>query len=228
MAKTYGYARVSTGEQDLTVQREALVGVGVNRDLIFAEKVTGTKRDGRERLDLLLKIADKGDTIIITRIDRLARSMRDLQNIVHELKQKGVALKATEQPIDTSTAAGKAFFDMLGVFAEFETNLRRERQAEGIKQAKKAESTRAASAASTGRPSCDSPLRVTAGPPLRGSSVSRGGRCIEYWLSPRRPRRSERRFEPEFEKAYGWNLSRRSSRGRCGAPPVGGRRAQSL
>ena len=71
----------------------------------------------------------------------------------------------------------KAFFDMLGVFAEFETNLRRERQAEGIKQAKKAEPTRAASAASTGRPSCDSPLKVTAGPPLRGSSVSRGGRC---------------------------------------------------
>ena len=138
MAKTYGYARVSTGEQDLTVQREGLSRAGVNRDLIFAEKVTGTKRDGREKLDLLLKIADKGDTIIITRIDRLARSMRDLQNIVHELKQKGIALKATEQPIDTSTAAGKAFFDMLGVFAEFETNLRRERQAEGIKQAKKA------------------------------------------------------------------------------------------
>jgi hypothetical protein len=57
---------------------------------------------------------------------------------VHELKQKGVALKATEQPIDTSMAAGKAFFDILGVFAEFKTNLRRERQAEGIKQVKKA------------------------------------------------------------------------------------------
>ena len=84
---------------------------------------------GGKGSSLLLKIADKGDTIIITRIDRLARAMRDLQNIVHELKQKGVALKATEQPIATSTAEGKAFFDMLGVFAEFETNLRRERQA---------------------------------------------------------------------------------------------------
>ena len=84
-----------------------------------------------------MKLADKGDTIIITRIDRLARSMRDLQNIVHELKQRGVALKATEQPIDTTTAEGKAFFDMLGVFAEFETNLRRERQAEGIAKAKR-------------------------------------------------------------------------------------------
>jgi len=63
--------------------------------------------------------------------------MKDLQDIVHELKQKGVFLKATEQPIDTSTAAGKAFFDMLGVFAEFETNLRKERQLEGVAKAKK-------------------------------------------------------------------------------------------
>ena len=73
---------------------------------------------------------------MITRIDRLARSLKDLQDIVHELKVKGVALRATEQPVDTSTAAGKAFLDMLGVFAEFETNLRRERQLEGISAAK--------------------------------------------------------------------------------------------
>lgn len=71
-----------------------------------------------------------------TRIDHLARSLRDLQNIVHELREKGVHLKATEQPIDTSTAAGKAFLSMLGVFAEFENNLRRERQIEGINAAK--------------------------------------------------------------------------------------------
>jgi DNA invertase Pin-like site-specific DNA recombinase len=137
LSKTYGYARVSSEDQDLTIQREALAHAGVHRDLIFAEKVTGTKREGRDKLDLLLKIADQGDCIIITRIDRLARSMRDLQNIVHDLRQKGVALKATEQPVDTTTAAGKAFFDMLGVFAEFETNLRRERQAEGIAKAKR-------------------------------------------------------------------------------------------
>jgi len=137
MPKTYGYIRVSTLDQDLTVQREALIGAGVKPDLIFKEKASGTKRGGRDKLDLLIKIADKGDTIVITRVDRLARSMHDLQNIVHELKSKGVSLKATEQPIDTSTAAGKAFFDMLGVFAEFETNLRRERQAEGIAKAKR-------------------------------------------------------------------------------------------
>jgi len=70
------------------------------------------------------------------RHSRLARSLRDLQNIVHELREKGVHLKATEQPIDTSSAAGKAFLSMLGVFAEFENNLRRERQMEGINAAK--------------------------------------------------------------------------------------------
>ena len=136
MAKLFGYARVSTGDQDLTIQREALIEAGVNPDLIFAETASGTKRDGRKELSRLLQIASKGDTIVITRIDRLARSMKDLQNIVHELKAKGVALKATQQPIDTSNAMGKMFFDMLGVFAEFETNIQRERQMEGIAKAK--------------------------------------------------------------------------------------------
>ena len=70
------------------------------------------------------------------RIDRLARSLRDLQVIVAKIKERGAHLAATEQPVDTSSATGKAFFDMLGVFAEFETNLRRERQAEGIVAAK--------------------------------------------------------------------------------------------
>lgn len=87
-------------------------------------------------LATLLEFLRPGDELVVTRIDRLARSVGDLQNIVKDLRAKGVALKATEQPIDTSTAAGKAFLDMLGVFAEFETNLRRERQMEGIAKAK--------------------------------------------------------------------------------------------
>ncbi|CDH21433.1 hypothetical protein XBKQ1_420005 [Xenorhabdus bovienii str. kraussei Quebec] len=69
-------------------------------------------------------------------LDRLARSIKDLQDIVYSLNQRGITLKATEQPVDTRTAAGKAFLDMLGVFAEFETNLCRERQLEGIAAAK--------------------------------------------------------------------------------------------
>jgi DNA invertase Pin-like site-specific DNA recombinase len=130
----YGYARVSTGDQDLSLQEAALRAAGCQ--VIRSEKRTGTQREGRTELDILLQFLRPGDTLVITRIDRLARSLKDLQDIVHELKSKGVTLKATEQPVDTSTAAGKAFFDMLGVFAEFETNLRRERQMEGIAAAK--------------------------------------------------------------------------------------------
>lgn len=129
-----GYARASTVEQDVSIQVEALKAAGC--EVIRSEKVSGTSRVGRDELDVVLQFVRPGDTLMVTRIDRLARSIMDLQIIVHELKTKGVALKATEQPIDTSTAAGKAFLDMLGVFAEFETNLRRERQMEGIAAAK--------------------------------------------------------------------------------------------
>ncbi len=130
----YGYARASTVDQDVSIQVDALRAAGC--EVIRSEKVSGTSRVGRDELDLLLQFVRPGDTLMVTRIDRLARSIKDLQDIVHDLKQKGVALQATEQPIDTSTAAGKAFLDMLGVFAEFETNLRRERQMEGIAAAK--------------------------------------------------------------------------------------------
>ena len=130
----YGYARVSTTDQDLTVQREALQRAGCA--VIREEKVSGSSRQGREELGILLTFLQPGDELVVTRVDRLARSIGDLQDIVRELRTKKVALVATEQPIDTSTAAGKAFLDMLGVFAEFETNLRRERQMEGIAKAK--------------------------------------------------------------------------------------------
>ena len=130
----YGYARVSTLDQDLSIQRAALQAAGC--EVIRAETASGARRAGRSELQVLLDFLRAGDTLVVTRIDRLARSLKDLQDIVHELKARGIALKATEQPIDTGTAAGKAFLDMLGVFAEFETNLRRERQLEGIGAAK--------------------------------------------------------------------------------------------
>ena len=130
----YGYARVSTTDQDLTVQREALERAGCA--VIREEKVSGTSRQGREQLGILMTFLQPGDELVVTRVDRLARSIGDLQDIVRELRERKVALVATEQPVDTSTAAGKAFLDMLGVFAEFETNLRRERQMEGIARAK--------------------------------------------------------------------------------------------
>ena len=132
----YGYARVSSAGQNLSIQEAALKAAGC--ELIRAEKISGTKREGRAELELLLEFVREGDELVITRIDRLARSIGDLQDIVQILRSKGVALRATEQPIDTSTAAGKCFLDMLGVFAEFETNLRKERQLEGIAKAKAA------------------------------------------------------------------------------------------
>ncbi len=130
-----GYARVSTADQDLSIQLDILKSAGCKK--IFSEKVSGAQKKGRTELNACLDYLRESDTLIVTRIDRLSRSLRDLQNLVFELKDQGVYFKATEQPIDTSTAAGKAFLDMLGVFAEFETNLRRERQLEGIAKAKK-------------------------------------------------------------------------------------------
>jgi DNA invertase Pin-like site-specific DNA recombinase len=129
-----GYARVSTIDQDLEIQETALRAAGC--DVVRSEKRSGTTTSGRTELQTVLEFIRAGDVLMITRIDRLARSIGDLQDIVRTLKAKGAALKATEQPIDTSTAAGKAFLDMLGVFSEFETNLRRERQLEGIAKAK--------------------------------------------------------------------------------------------
>jgi DNA invertase Pin-like site-specific DNA recombinase len=131
-----GYARVSTTDQDTGIQEAALKAAGC--DIIRTEKRSGTSMKDRAELATILDFVRKGDTLIVTRVDRLARSVADLQQIVLNLKAKGVALKATEQPIDTSTAAGKCFLDMLSVFAGFETNLRRERQTEGIAKAKAA------------------------------------------------------------------------------------------
>jgi DNA invertase Pin-like site-specific DNA recombinase len=129
-----GHTRVSSTDQDLTVQREVLERAGCA--VVREEKISGTSRQGRDQLGILMTFLQPGDELVVARVDRLARSIGDLQDIVRELHAKKVALVATEQPIDTSTAAGKAFLDMLGVFAEFETNLRRERQMEGIAKAK--------------------------------------------------------------------------------------------
>jgi DNA invertase Pin-like site-specific DNA recombinase len=131
-----GYARVSTTYQDLSIQEATLRSAGC--DVIRAEKQSGTSIQGRTELRTVLDFISKGDVLMVTRVDRLARSIGDLQDIVRTLKAKGASLRATAQPIDTSTAAGKCFLDMLGVFAEFETNLRCERQLEGIAKAKAA------------------------------------------------------------------------------------------
>lgn len=134
MARRIGYARVSTDDQDLTIQKATLDKDGCA--IVFEEKRSGTKRDGRDQLDLALRVLTKGDTLVVTRLDRLGRSLRDLANIAHEIDIIDGHLRVIEQSVDTSTSAGRAFFGMLAVFAQFETDVRRERQAEGIARAK--------------------------------------------------------------------------------------------
>lgn len=131
-----GYARVSTTDQDCAIQEKALELAGCTT--IRSEQVSGTSREGRKELDTILSFMRSGDTLVVTRIDRLARSVADLEGIVQEIAAKGAHLRCLEQTVDTSTPSGKAFLQMLGVFAEFETALRRERQMEGIAKAKAA------------------------------------------------------------------------------------------
>ncbi|WP_181708815.1 recombinase family protein [Chthonobacter rhizosphaerae] len=129
-----GYARVSSSDQDCSIQIETLRAAGC--EIVRSEQVSGTSTKGRTELATVLSFLRAGDVLVVTRIDRLARSLADLANIVRDLEARGVGMRATEQPIDTSTAAGRAFLQMLGVFAEFETAIRRDRQMEGIRKAK--------------------------------------------------------------------------------------------
>ena len=129
-----GYARVSSSGQSLDVQVDTLKNSGCEK--IFQEKVSGTSTQGRDKLRECLDFVREGDEVVFTRVDRVARSVLDLQLIVKELTDKKVTITSTEQPISTKDATSKCFLDMLGVFAELETNLRKERQMEGIARAK--------------------------------------------------------------------------------------------
>jgi DNA invertase Pin-like site-specific DNA recombinase len=107
---------------DLSIQESALKAAGCQ--VIRAEKRSGTTTEGREALRTVLEFLHACDILMVTRIDRLARNIGDLQDIVRTVRARGAVLRATEQPIDTGTAAGKCFLDMLRVFAEFETKTR--------------------------------------------------------------------------------------------------------
>lgn len=129
-----GYARVSSTGQNETAQVDILTRHGVEE--VFIDKASGTTREGRTQLAEAIRFARKGDALVVTRLDRLARSVPDLHAISQELQAKGVDLIATEQNIDTTTPTGRLMFNMLGAIAEFETDLRKERQLEGIAKAK--------------------------------------------------------------------------------------------
>jgi DNA invertase Pin-like site-specific DNA recombinase len=104
----YGYARVSTIDQDLSIQHAALTAAGCT--VVRSEKVTGTSTEGRQELATLLQFLREGDTLVVTRIDRLARSLRDLQNIVHDLRQRGVTPEGDRTANRHLHRRGEVFF----------------------------------------------------------------------------------------------------------------------
>lgn len=130
-----GYARVSTTGQDLTIQDEALRAAGCEQ--IYAEKMSGRHAGDRVALNDAIKAARAGDIVVVTRLDRFARSTTDLHNLIAALEAKGVGFRCLAQTgVDTTTATGKLTLAILGAVAAFETDLRAERQAEGIARAK--------------------------------------------------------------------------------------------
>ncbi len=128
-----GYARVSTKDQSLDIQTDELTKHGCER--LFTDKATGTTTD-RDGLNELLSFVRHGDTIVVSRLDRFARSLPDLFKMLDQLATKGVNFQCLHQSIDTSSSTGKLTLAVLGAVAEFENDLRKERQREGIEKAK--------------------------------------------------------------------------------------------
>src|SRR6186713_1302206 len=134
MMPVVGYARVSNTGQDLAVQLEKLEGAGCEK--VFKEKRSGVDA-GRPELKRCLEYLREGDTLLVTKIDRLARSTTDLYRIISELAEKGVAFRVVDDPsIDTTSRTGKLVMGILALIAEFENDIRRERQMDGVAKAK--------------------------------------------------------------------------------------------
>jgi DNA invertase Pin-like site-specific DNA recombinase len=130
-----GYARVSTDEQNLDLQRDALLNAGVSPKDIYTDKVTGVKAD-RPGLTLAISHLRTGDTLVVWRLDRLGRSLKHLIETVTTLKEQGISFKSLTEHIDTSTATGTLVFQIFGALAEFERNLIKERTVAGLKAAR--------------------------------------------------------------------------------------------
>lgn len=131
MNKLIGYARVSTPEQDLQLQIDALIEAGCNPQYIFTDKASG-KTMGRKGLTVCLEHVQEGDTLMVWRIDRLGRSTQDLIKIVNDLKKRGVHFKSIcESSIDTTSVYGELLFTMIGAFARAESEYCSERTRAG-------------------------------------------------------------------------------------------------
>jgi DNA invertase Pin-like site-specific DNA recombinase len=119
---------------DCAPQVERAKALGIDDDHIFAELVSGKSKDNRPKLREMLRFVRKGDTLVVTKLDRLGRSAADLHAIAQQLQKKGVHLRVLDQSIDTSTSTGRALFGMIAVFAEFERDLIEERRTEGMRK----------------------------------------------------------------------------------------------
>lgn len=133
--ETVGYSRVSSISQALDVQLDKLARAGCTK--VFKEKRSGRQAENRPELQAALEYVREGDVLVVSRLDRVARSVLDLAKIAELLKRKGVSLRVLDQGLDTSTSEGKLMFNLLGAFAEFEADIRQERQADGIALAKR-------------------------------------------------------------------------------------------
>ena len=131
-----GYARISTHTQSPESQKVALMAAGCPETQIFIDVVSG-HASSRPRLKEMLESLSEGDCVVITRLDRLSRSLRDLLKILEQIEEAGASLRALNQSINTSTASGRMMVQMIGVFAEFELALIRERTREGLEAARR-------------------------------------------------------------------------------------------
>lgn len=129
-----GYARVSTDDQKLEAQTDALEGAGAER--IFADKISGSARS-RPQLDQLIDQLRKGDVVVVTKYDRLARSLRDLLDIVEVIRERGAGFRSLAEDIDTTTPAGRLVFHVFASIAQFERERISERTKEGLEAARK-------------------------------------------------------------------------------------------
>lgn len=130
-----GYARVSTTEQSVAMQIEALEKYGVSERFIFSESASGAKK-GRPALAKAMRAARDGDTLVVWKLDRIARSLTHLLELVGELEAKGAKFKSLTEGIETQTPAGRLLFHMIGSLAQFERDLIRERTQAGVDAAK--------------------------------------------------------------------------------------------
>jgi len=124
-----GYARVSTQDQSLELQLDALRVAGCEQ--VFSEKITGKSRE-RPELTTCLKVLRKGDVLVVWKLDRLARSLKDLVELINELESRQIGFRSLTESIDTTTAGGRLVFHIFGALAEFEHNLIRERTIAGL------------------------------------------------------------------------------------------------